>query len=230
MMPSYRWTLNGDAVGDGSAIYENDRLSDKDKVSCLLLPDNVSCPVLSDIVSNTLTIPVKPLPVIHFNPGEASTAVGQRAQLHAVIEGAAGTYQWSPADGLVDASTLDPFTIVLTSTTSYQLLAISSDGCKTAKDIVVKVLSKFNMPNSFSPNGDGNNDVFRIPPGTFFNLEELSVFDRWGNRVFSTRDRNLGWDGTYKGNASPSGTYVYIISGSEGGKAEVLKGTVMLVR
>jgi gliding motility-associated-like protein len=230
LTPSYEWKLNGNAVGSGAANYENDNLASGDKVSCILLPGQVSCPLTGDILSNTLIIPVNPLPVVVFNPPAISIAIGQRAQLHAVISGSPGTYQWSPASELVDAATLDPFTVPLTSTTTYQLQAISGDGCKAVQDIVVKALSKFNMPNSFTPNGDGRNDLFRIPPGTFFNLEVFSIFDRWGNMVFSTRDRSQGWDGWYNGHPSPSGTYVYFISGSEGGKPEVIKGTVLLVR
>lgn len=230
LTPSYEWKLNGNAVGSGAANYENDNLASGDKVSCILIPGQVSCPITGDIQSNTLIIPVNPLPVVVFNPAAISIGVGQRAQLHAVISGSAGTYQWSPASGLVDIASLDPFTVPLTSTTTYQLRATSGEGCNAVQDIVVKVLSKFNMPNSFTPNGDGRNDLFRIPPATYFNLEEFSIFDRWGNLVFSTRDRSQGWDGRYKGQPSPSGTYVYFISGSEGGKTEVIKGTVQLVR
>jgi gliding motility-associated-like protein len=42
------------------------------------------------------------------------------------------------------------------------------------------------MPNAFTPNGDGKNDVFRIPPGTSLQLKEFSIYDEWGTKVFST--------------------------------------------
>jgi gliding motility-associated-like protein len=74
------------------------------------------------------------------------------------------------------------------------------------------------------------NDVFRIPPGVNLQLKEFSVFDRWGNRVFNTKNRHHGWDGTYKGKPDAMGTYIYFISGS-GGKGRVFKrGAVLLIR
>ena len=86
------------------------------------------------------------------------------------------------------------------------------------------------MPNSFTPNGDGINEVFRVPPGSAFHLEEFSIFDRWGNRVFMTRDITKGWDGKYK-NEMLQGTYVYYITGKDlYGKDAVIKGMVTLIR
>ena len=86
------------------------------------------------------------------------------------------------------------------------------------------------MPNSFTPNGDGKNDVFRIPPAVTLDLDEFAVFDRWGNTVFSTKDISKGWDGTWKGQPSAPGVYVYLVKGKSI-KGEVLsKGTVILVR
>jgi gliding motility-associated-like protein len=86
------------------------------------------------------------------------------------------------------------------------------------------------MPNAFTPNGDGVNDVFRIPPRTSFSLKEFSVFDRWGNRVFSTQNINEGWDGTLKGVWLNEGIYVYVIKGSNDKGEVVLKGQVALIR
>jgi gliding motility-associated-like protein len=86
------------------------------------------------------------------------------------------------------------------------------------------------MPNAFTPNGDGINDVFRIPPGMTLQLTELDVYDRWGMRVFSTRNIGQGWDGTVGGGLAPAGTYVYIVSGSDLKGPVSAKGTVMLVR
>ena len=54
------------------------------------------------------------------------------------------------------------------------------------------------LPNAFSPNGDGHNNIFRIPPGVELSLTEFEIFDRWGNLVSSTNNINTGWDGTYK--------------------------------
>ena len=86
------------------------------------------------------------------------------------------------------------------------------------------------MPNAFTPNGDGFNDIFRIPPKVFLHLEEFSIFDRWGNKVFSTRNINEGWDGRFKGHLLDAGSYVYFISGTNEKGDVRAKGTVVLIR
>jgi len=86
------------------------------------------------------------------------------------------------------------------------------------------------MPNAFSPNGDGKNDVFRIPLNVDILLREFSVFDRWGNKIFSTHDVSYGWDGTEHGTWANTGVYVYIISGSNEKGDFVDKGSFVLIR
>ncbi|HXB95575.1 MAG TPA: gliding motility-associated C-terminal domain-containing protein, partial [Puia sp.] len=87
------------------------------------------------------------------------------------------------------------------------------------------------MPSGFTPNGDGKNDVFRWPAINKDRLVRLSVYDRWGTRVFSSSDPNQGWDGSYKGQAQPAGTYVYYLEVQTlAGQQKTSRGTIMLVR
>ena len=228
--PSYEWMLNGHPVGNSTTTYFSNNLTDGDLVSCRLVPGQVTCPIPESIFSDTLTMTVKALPQIQFDPPEISILAGGEAGLHASVSGGLLSYQWNPAGELQDAATLDPVTLPLTATTSFQLMVTGTNQCTAAKSLIVKVLGKFNMPNSFTPNGDGKNDVFRIPPGTYFTLKNLSVFDRWGTKLFSTGDSGRGWDGRYQGHPSPAGTYVYIVSGSDGNGPLFFKGTVILIR
>ena len=94
---------------------------------------------------------------------------------------------------------------------------------------MVKVLNRIFMPNAFTPNGDGKNDVFRIPSGALIDLEEFSIFNRWGEVLFSTRDRVTGWDGKYKGELQ-SGVFVYVIKGVDNKGPVRIKGTVVVIR
>lgn len=230
-MPSYQWLVNGDPVGNGLAEYVNSHPANGDQVSCRMIPSETECPLPLGIVSNMLSQVVYPLPVIQFDPPSDSITAGQQAQLHATLSGTTiQSYEWSPAGSLADPSSLTPLTVPLQVTTVFQLQATGMGGCQASKNIIVKVLGKFNMPSAFTPNGDGKNDVFRIPPGTLFTLKTLAVYDRWGARVFSTTDTGQGWDGTYSGHPSPAGVYVYMLSGTEGDKAISLKGTVLLIR
>ena len=87
------------------------------------------------------------------------------------------------------------------------------------------------MPNAFTPNGDGVNDVFRIPQGVIDHLDRFSIYNRWGGMVFTTQAISKGWDGKIKGLPADTGTYVYYISGTAtGGSPVTRKGTVILVR
>lgn len=87
------------------------------------------------------------------------------------------------------------------------------------------------MPNAFTPNGDGFNDVFRIPAGLVDHLLQFSIYNRWGEKVFTTQASNKGWDGKVGGRVANPGTYVYYISGVDaGGSSVIKKGTVTLIR
>ncbi|MCB9080849.1 MAG: gliding motility-associated C-terminal domain-containing protein [Lewinellaceae bacterium] len=92
----------------------------------------------------------------------------------------------------------------------------AADGrCLTSDSIQVMVrrciVYKVYAPNAFSPNGDGINDEFRlfVNPGVVIQTYEMRIFDRWGNMVFSTRDPETAWDGTWKGQQAAMGTYIF---------------------
>jgi len=86
------------------------------------------------------------------------------------------------------------------------------------------------VPNTFTPNGDGLNDIF-LPFGTFINVYVLQIYNRWGEKIFESNDMNLGWDGNFKDKYAPEGVYIYFIKAKgENGKDISLKGSVMLLR
>lgn len=89
------------------------------------------------------------------------------------------------------------------------------------------------VPNAFSPNNDGLNDVFKVNKNNDYAISQFEVFDRWGNSIFLSTSNTPYWDGTYMGKPSDIGTYFYIVRANcIGGKMDeiVLKGTVSLVR
>ncbi|MBT7996678.1 MAG: gliding motility-associated C-terminal domain-containing protein, partial [Bacteroidetes bacterium] len=86
------------------------------------------------------------------------------------------------------------------------------------------------VPNSFTPNGDGINDMF-LPKGVFVSEYNLQIFNRWGEKLFESDDMNEGWDGSFKGEICPLGTYYFQIKGKGvNGKTEVHNGTVQLLK
>jgi gliding motility-associated-like protein len=104
------------------------------------------------------------------------------------------------------------------------------EGCTGSAEAIVKIYKPLVMPTAFTPNNDGLNDVFRIPPNVLLSLGDFSIYDRWGNRIFSTNDAAKGWDGKVGGILSNPGVFVYVIKGNSGGKEISLKGTFLLIR
>ena len=117
-------------------------------------------------------------------------------------------------------------------TITYTLHASSKVGCGSGiDDVNVFVYNDIYVPNAFTPNGDGNNDIFRIIPLENYVLERLTIYNRWGKIIFNTSTPGNGWDGTSNHIPQPMGTYIYyILLRSSKGKEIIKKGTVLLLR
>lgn len=237
--PVYQWTVNNTNVGDNSPTFSSKNLLNRDQVSCLLTIVNpcLSLSVTSNIVSMTISSPV-----IHITPQDTLINVGSQLQLSGIIEGNVSSFQWTPADELENSTqwtsadelenstSLSPTTIPLMDNTTFTLTATTADGCVASKSVIVKIAKPFYLPNAFTPNGDGKNDVFRIPPGISLTLEDFSIYNQWGTKVFSTENISKGWDGTINGKQQPTGVYVYIIKGTNDNGEIFLKGSFVLIR
>jgi len=87
------------------------------------------------------------------------------------------------------------------------------------------------LPNAFSPNGDGINDIFRPIPAGIVSTDWFRIFSRYGTLVFETSQWMKGWDGNFKGVKQPIGNYVWAIKGiGRNGKVIEMKGNVLLMR
>jgi gliding motility-associated-like protein len=84
------------------------------------------------------------------------------------------------------------------------------------------------IPNAFTPNGDGINDIFYIRGN--INIIVFSIYNRWGENIFTSRNVNSGWDGTFKGVECPMEVYVYFAIIENEGKTERYKGNITLIR
>jgi gliding motility-associated-like protein len=86
------------------------------------------------------------------------------------------------------------------------------------------------VPNAFSPNGDGHNDILYARGEGFIEME-LMIFNRIGELVFDTKDNSVGWDGTFKGKRQPVDVYVYLLKGiCVSGNSIFKKGNITLLR
>ena len=227
---SYEWIINGVKTGESSKTFVTDRLKRGDSVWCILKTKNACIPD-NQLPSNIIAMQVKPSPGVDILSNDTSVMVGSAVQLGAITTGNPVLFSWKPEALLTSPQSLTTSSKPLTTGTyRFTFEATGSNGCVSTQQVHVSVLQTLYMPTSFTPNGDGLNEVFRIPPGSAFQLNEFSIFDRWGNKVFATRDITKGWDGRYKNDLLPQ-TYVYVITGKDQDKKDVvIKGTVALIK
>jgi len=117
----------------------------------------------------------------------------------------------------------------------YVILEVTNAlGCSDTTGTLVKIGGDFvfppNLPNAFSPNGDGENDSFIVRGGPFVEIDFV-VFNGWGQVIFETENPSEGWDGTHKGKDEPTGVYVYTVRATTiDGESFVKSGKVSLIR
>jgi gliding motility-associated-like protein len=119
-----------------------------------------------------------------------------------------------------------------TGTYCPQLVVMNNKGCldTVTNCLEVNPLFTFYIPDAFSPNGDGLNDVF-MPKGSYVKNYELFIFDRWGNQLFHSTEMSNGWDGTVKGTVCQEATYVYVIHVTDSGdKIHLYIGNITLLK
>ncbi|MEP6724557.1 MAG: PKD domain-containing protein [Bacteroidota bacterium] len=136
-------------------------------------------------------------------------------------------YLWTPADFLDNATIATP-KVTAPRDIIYTLQVISSDGCKAADDVTVKVLKNIKVPNAFSPNGDGINDTWVILYLDSYPDCRVDVYNRYGQVVFRSTGYARAWDGKVNGQSLPVGTYYWIINPGSG-RTQV-NGSVTIIR
>lgn len=158
---------------------------------------------------------VNPLPVVTIASPQV-TPLGTPVLLPATYTNTIVNYSWAPATGLSCADCPQPLASPKF-ITRYTVTATDDNGCKNTGTVEVIVLCQGSLvfvPNTFSPNGDGSNDVF-YPRGKGLNrVKSLRIFNRWGETVFekqnfAVNDPTVGWNGTYKGKKLAADVYVY---------------------
>ena len=135
------------------------------------------------------------------------------------------TYSYAWSDGSEKAQ------LTINLGDEYSLTVTDDLGCSDADVILIEDCGiTFFIPNAFSPNGDGLNEIF-LPQGSGFDKYHMAIFNRWGEEIFSTTDPTTVWDGTYHGERVDQGVYSYRIwVEAEGYASRHFIGTVTLVR
>jgi gliding motility-associated-like protein len=186
------------------------------------------CNVSSELSTLVSFLPKPNLAVTKSNDVDCSTT---EAQLSAL--GGGVSYLWSPASSLDDATSPTPIATPI-STTTYYVTIKDQNGC-IATDSVIVYNNKtnkglYNMPNAFTPNGDGINDCFGVKYWGVILEFDFSIYNRYGERVFHTTEPTKCWNGLYKTLKPEPGNYVYYIKASTSCDEIEKKGNVLLIR
>jgi gliding motility-associated-like protein len=119
-----------------------------------------------------------------------------------------------------------------TGTYTSCLTAYNNYGCPSTvcKPVPAEVVPLIGLPNAFSPNGDGENDILYVR-GAAIKTMDLKIYNRWGQLVFETTKQEIGWDGTFNGQPQPIEAYGYVLQVSFiDGTSRLLKGNITLLR
>ncbi|MCB0636446.1 MAG: gliding motility-associated C-terminal domain-containing protein, partial [Lewinella sp.] len=169
--------------------------------------------------------------------GDTDITLGDSTILHVQGTQPVANLTWQPADLFPLPNEPMP-TLVLQEDRFVWVSAINENGCIAGDTvrITVEKIRPLYVPTAFSPNGDGQNDRFTIYAGPeVVNIDQLRIFDRWGNMIFSREDfapndPNLGWDGFFEGRRVNSAVFVYLLKVTYvDGWQEMKTGEVMVV-
>ncbi len=162
---------------------------------------------------------------------------GDNVQLGLIFTFGAGdnfaSINWSPAVGLSCSDCQAPVATPI-ATTQYLVETVTDSGCIANGQVTITVIPQHQLyvPNAFTPNNDGINDDWQIYGNKkVWTYVSVSVFDRWGERIFESNDLDFLWDGTYRGTLVQPGEYVYILKVAFlDGYVVSNKGTITLIR
>ncbi len=236
--PFYQWQVNGANTGTNSPTYTSSSFSNGDIVSCTLTA-NGGCFAPTMATSNSATVsviaPANPGPSVTISPSANNVYVGTYITFTATAAntGPIASYQWkvNNVDQNINSSTFTTNTLsngdIVTCTLTL------STGCVVSVTslpftITLLPLPPVSIPNTFTPNGDGINDIWDISTLIYYPNCLVNVYNRYGALVYQSKGYSKAWDGTYKGNLLPVGTYYYLID--LGTKTEKLSGAVSIVR
>jgi gliding motility-associated-like protein len=144
------------------------------------------------------------------------------------------SYAWYIGDKITDTLLQKNITHRFNEAGVFPVVLVVSNGWNCADTVIhpITVYEAYNfyIPNSFSPNGDGLNDVF-LPKAEGIVNYSMEIFDRWGQIIFRTNDVSVGWDGTYQQKPCSNDTYVWKINFKiRGGISKNLTGSVSVIR
>ena len=168
------------------------------------------------------------------SPSTIDITLDQTAEL-STMPGGYISYQWTPSAGLLSDPNGATVTAQPLDTLVYYVLVTNEFGCEAMDSVQLNVIGEYEvfLPTAFSPNGDGENDTYMpfiigSAPDRF--MTNFSIYNRWGEVVYSSADRFAGWDGRIGNEPQPVSTFVIVVRSVVKGEERIDRGTFTLVR
>lgn len=140
------------------------------------------------------------------------------------------TFEWTPSTGLNNVTVANPVASPEV-TTQYIVFVTNILGCSNSDTVLITVTKELEVVSGFTPNGDGNNDVWELDFTEKYPSLSVEVYTRWGEMVYSSNDGyKEPWDGNYNGEPLPVGTYYYIIELNDDDFPEPISGPITIIR
>lgn len=194
--------------------------------------DGDTCIITKNV---TVFVPFSQLPPLSASVDDDTLYAGESTILHALPSQSNFFYNWTPAASLNSPNLANP-TATPPVTITYQVVMSDSFECKRNAEVTIVVIqlscaeSEVFVPNAFSPNNDGDNDVFYVRGNQIKELYFI-VYNRWGEKVFESNDSKIGWNGYYKGVLAEPAVYAYYVRVICLNNNELIKqGNVTLLR
>jgi len=181
---------------------------------------------------------VYPYPQVTFPNSIVSISAGSQYQLQPIVSSDVNAFLWTPNTGLNSTTIASPVAQPK-ATTTYTLQVSNEGNCSASNNITIQVIcgaGQIFIPNTFSPNGDGMNDVFFPRGNGIYSVRSFRIFNRWGQLVFertnTTANKSAdGWDGQYQGRPLNTDVYIYQIEVvCDNNQIIPLQGNITLIR
>lgn len=224
---SWNWDFGGGASPNTS--------TDQSPVVCFNSPGTFDIQLTTEdaggnISSTTNSITVFGMPTV-YTEFDTIVEIGHAASLNA-YGSAPGSYWWTPDEGDIDCDTCSSTLAYPLVTTDFVVYFTDENGCMAQDTLLVLVnfIEGIGVPQAFSPNGDGQNDVLYVKG---FGIEQIrfSVYNRYGQKVFETTDQKIGWDGMFNNREENPGVFVWVLEYTLiTGKGGLMTGNTTLIR
>jgi gliding motility-associated-like protein len=178
------------------------------------------------VVNDQLNVTILPAPTVNVGPDKI-ILLGQSVSLQPSVGGTVSSFQWSP-NIWISGATQQNAIVTPQDDTTYVLVVTAPSGCIATDSVKITVLFPPQIPNVFSPNGDGINDKWEVPHLAKYPGCTVQIFTRYGQQVYYSDGYDNPWDGTHKGKPMPVGTYYYVIEPKNG--VPRFSGYVVLLR